>query len=385
MINFIRRHLGVRLFLSYLLVILVGALILGVATSITLRPAFNRHLLGMGNKMGMMQGLRPGITAIAELYRNFKASFNEALVFAFLAAGVVAILVSLLLSRGVIAPVRDLTSASRRIADGHYDERVAQSGEDELGQLANSFNRMAEKLEQTETMRRQLIGDVSHELRTPLTTIKGSMEGLIDGVLPATEETYRQIHQETERLANLVNDLQELSRVEARAYPLDLHPVDLAGIVQSTIKRISHQANAGNVELFAEIPSGLPLVMADEARLIQVVTNLLINAVQYTPPGGKVTLSAERIREEIVIQITDTGIGIAAQHIPHLFTRFYRVDKSRSRHAGGGSGVGLSIAKHLVEAQGGRIWAESEGEGKGSRFSFTIPVVVISKNEQTTN
>ncbi len=374
MTNFIRRHLGVRLFLSYLLVILVGALILGAATSLTVRPAFNRHILGMGSKLGMMQGLRPGVAAMAELYLNFKASFNEALLFAFLAAGLVAIVISLFLSRGVIAPVRGLTVASRRIADGHYDERVEESGEDELGQLANSFNRMAEKLEQTETMRRQLLGDVSHELRTPLTTIKGSMEGLIDGVLPATEETYRQIHQEAERLASLVNDLQELSRVEARAFSLDLHSVDLAVIVQSIIKRISPQARAGAIELFSDIPSGLPPVRADKSRLIQVLTNLVVNAVQYTLPGGKVTLSAEKVGEEVIVHVNDTGIGIAAENIPHLFTRFYRVDKSRSRHAGGGSGVGLAIAKHLVEAQGGRIWVESQGAGKGSRFSFTLPV-----------
>jgi signal transduction histidine kinase len=162
--------------------------------------------------------------------------------------------------------------------------------------------------------------------------------------------------------------------VEARAFSLDLRAADLNTIVQSIIKRISPQARAGEIELITEIPSGLALVRADESRLIQVLTNLVVNAVQYTPPGGKVTLSAKKVGEEVIVHVTDTGIGIAAENIPHLFARFYRVDKSRSRHAGGGSGVGLAIAKHLVEAQGGRIWVESQGIGKGSRFSFTLPV-----------
>ncbi len=242
MINFFRRHLGVKLFVSYLVVILVGAIVLGIATRFTVPEAFNSHMglgLGQGAGQGMMQGNGTGRAALSDLFNSFQASFNEALLLALLAAGVVAILVSLLLSRGVVAPVRVLTAASRRIADGHYSERVQPAGSDELGQLAHSFNQMAEKLEQVEVMRRQLIGDVSHELRTPLTAIKGSMEGLMDGVLPATSETYLQIHQEADRLARLVDDLQELSRVEAGAYPLDIHPVKVSTLVQTTLKRFS--------------------------------------------------------------------------------------------------------------------------------------------------
>jgi histidine kinase len=251
---------------------------------------------------------------------------------------------------------------------------VQSTGSDELGQLAHSFNQMAEKLEQVESMRRQLIGDVSHELRTPLTAIKGSMEGLMDGVLPATGDTYQQIHQEADRLARLVDDLQELSRVEAGAYPLDIRPVAVSTLIQTTVKRFATQAQAKGIELRHDLSADLPPVLADQDRITQVLTNLVGNALQYTPQGGQVTILCKQHGNEIHISIADSGIGIPTEHLPHLFTRFYRVDKSRSRQAGGGSGIGLTIARHLVEAHGGRIWAESAGEGQGSTFTFALPV-----------
>ncbi len=375
MIDFIRRHLGVKLFLSYLAVILVGAVVLGLAARLTVPEAFSRHMrMGLGAGQGMMQANGPGSGMMSDLFISFQASFDEALLLALLAAGVVAILVSLLLSRGVVAPLRVLTAASRHIADGHYAERVQAAGSDELGQLAVSFNQMAEKLEQAEAMRRQLIGDVSHELRTPLTAIKGSMEGLMDGILPAVPETYQQIHQEAGRLACLVDDLQELSRVEAGAYPLDIRPVAVSTLVQSTLKRFAAHALAKGIGLRSDLPADLPPVRADQDRITQVLTNLVGNALQYTPPGGQVTILSSLQGNEIQLSVVDTGVGIPTEHLPHLFTRFYRVDKSRSRQAGGGSGIGLTIARHLVEAHGGRIWAESGGEGKGSTFTFTLKV-----------
>jgi two-component system sensor histidine kinase BaeS len=376
MIDFFRRHLGAKLFLSYLVVILVGGLVLGLTTRFTVPEAFNRHLgLGLGTGQGITQGSGQGRGGMGELFQNFQASFNEAMLLALLAAGLVAIVVSLFLSRGVVAPVRVLTTASRRIADGHFGERVESSGSDELGQLAHSFNQMAEKLEQVEDLRRQLIGDVSHELRTPLTTIRGSMEGLLDGVLPAAPETYQHIYQEADRLARLVDDLQELSRVEAGAYPLEIHPVAVSTLVQTVLKRFTAQAQANGIELSSDLPQDLPAVLADQDRIIQVLTNLVGNALQYTPEGGQVTILAARHGDEIHISVVDTGLGIPAEHLPHLFTRFYRVDKSRSRQAGGGSGIGLTIARHLVEAHGGHIRATSEGDGKGSTFTFTLKMV----------
>ena len=373
MISFFRRHLSVKLFLSYLAVILVGTIVLGLATRFTVPQAFNNHMgLGSGTGQSMMQGNGSGRVMMSDLFTSFQASFNEALLLALLAAGVVAILVSLLLSRGVVAPVRTLTTASQLIADGHYGERVKSTGADELGQLAHSFNQMAEKLEQVESMRRQLIGDVSHELRTPLTAIKGSMEGLMDGVLPATADTYQQIHQEADRLARLVDDLQELSRVEAGAYPLDIHPMAVSPLVVTIIKRFAAQARTKGIELRSNLPADLPQVLADQDRITQVLTNRVGNALQYTPEGGQVTILAARHGHQVNISVVDTGIGIPADHLANIFTRFYRVDKSRSRQAGGGSGIGLTIARHIVEAHAGRIWVESGGDGKGSTFTFSL-------------
>jgi signal transduction histidine kinase len=375
MINFFRNHLGVKLFLSYIAVILVGVLVLALATTFTAPQAFRQHMgmqLGPGN--GMMQGNATGNFMMSDLYQNFQASFREALLLAVMAAGVVAIGVSLLLSRSVVAPVRTLMIASRRIADGYYDERIRSAGSDELSRLANSFDQMAEKLEQVEAMRRQLIGDVSHELRTPLTAIKGNMEGLLDRVIPASPEVYRQVHQEADRLARLVDDLQELSRVEAKAYSLDVRPLAVSMLVQTTVKRLLPQAGAKHIRVHQDLPASLPQALGDTDRITQVLTNLAANAIQYTPEGGDVTISAILQGNEIHLSVTDTGMGIPAEQLPHLFTRFYRVDKSRSRQAGGGSGIGLTIARHLVEAHGGRIWAESDGEGQGSTFTFTLKV-----------
>jgi signal transduction histidine kinase len=312
------------------------------------------------------------------LYTNFRAAVTEALGVASLAATVMAVITSLFVSRQVVAPVQAMMAASQRIADGNYAERVQVPGDihkgeqDELGQLALRFNQMAERLEQTENMRRQLIGDVTHELRTPLTTIKGSMEGLMDGVLPASDETYTQIYHEADRLQRLVNDLQELSRVEAGAYELHLKRAALAEVVQATIARLGRQFEEKGVALEAQVPADLPLIQMDSDRIGQVLLNLVGNALQYTPAGGSVRIQVVRLPGEVKVAVADTGIGIPPEHLPHLFTRFYRVDKSRAR-SGGGSGIGLTIARHLVEAHGGRIWVESQGTGKGSRFTFTLP------------
>ena len=378
--DYFSRHLGAKLLLSYLAIIVVGVTVLIIASQFILPTSFNRHMTGMmgmtndGMGMGMSGQGFGGSDQMAQLYVDFRASFNEALTYAALAAMIVAIALSLFFSRSVIAPVRAMSLASQRIADGRYDERVRVNGTDELAQLALYFNQMAEKLNQIESMRRRLIGDVSHELRTPLTAIKGSMEGLMDGVLPATNETYQQIHTEADRLNRLVDDLQELSRVEARAYQLDIRPVDVSTLARTVTKRLAPHSESKRISLDLELAPDLARILADEDRAVQVLTNLTGNALQYTPEGGRITISAKRIDNEVQISVSDTGVGIPPEHLSHIFDRFYRVDKSRSRQSGGGSGIGLTIARALVEAHGGRIWAESAGEGQGSTFGFTIPV-----------
>ncbi len=371
----IRSHLGIKLFLSYFVVILVGMAVIGITAKFTTPRAFERHMqqqlgAGMGQGMGMGQG-QGGV--MSDFYQSFQASFNESLVSAVLAASFVALIVSFVFSRSILAPVQIMKDASQRIAEGHYDERVQSRGTDELNQLAGSFNQMAEQLEQVENMRRRLIGDVAHELRTPLTAIKGSAEGLMDGVLPASAETYGQIHAESERLNRLVDDLQELSRVESRATQLDVHPVDSTSLIKTVLKRMQYHFDEKRVTLTLILPLDPIHFLADEDRVIQILTNLIGNALQYTPEHGTVTVSIERDKNEARISVRDTGFGIPAEHLAHIFDRFYRVDKSRSR-ARGGSGIGLTIAKHLVEAHGGKIWAESAGENKGSVFMFTLPL-----------
>jgi signal transduction histidine kinase len=374
--TYLRSHLGAKIFFSYLVIIILGVAVLFIASQFILPTAFNRHMAGMGSMMnGGMMGTGQGSDAMSQLYVDFRASFNEALMYAMLAAMIAALGLSLLFSKSVVAPVLAMSQATQRIAEGHYDERVIVMGNDELAGLALHFNQMAEKLNEVESMRRRLIGDVSHELRTPLTAIKGSMEGLIDGVLSANEETFQQIHAEADRLNRLVDDLQELSRVEARAYELDLRPLDISSLIKTVTKRLAPRFESKRITLDFELPSDVLNVLADEDRTIQVLTNLTGNALQYTPEGGRITLSAKRRNGEVQISVRDTGIGIPPEHLSQIFDRFYRVDKSRSRQSGGGSGIGLTIGRALVEVQGGRIWAESKGEGQGSMFSFTLPVV----------
>ncbi len=386
MTAYFRSHLGAKLLLSYLVIIIVGIVVLILASQFILPASFNRHMAGMGMTFapgtgtgGMMNTPGSGqgtgnAGQMSQLYQDFRASFNEALLYAALAATAVAILLSLYLSRSVVAPVQAMSLASQRIADGRYDERVDAQGADELAQLAMHFNRMAQKLSQVEAMRRQLIGDVSHELRTPLTAIKGSMEGLMDGVLPANEATFQQIHAEADRLNHLVDDLQELSRVEARAYELDLRPLDVSSLMQTVTRRLATQFEAKRISLDVDLAPSLPPILADEGRIVQVLTNLAGNARQYTPENGRVEISVKQIGKEVQFSVRDTGIGIPPEHLQHIFDRFYRVDKSRTRNSGGGSGIGLTISRALVEAHGGRIRAESAGEGQGSTFLFTLPI-----------
>jgi len=376
----LRTHLGWKLFLSYLIIIAVGALVLASAAELAIPASFNRHMASMGSMMAEMMGeAGGGLDAEADLFASYRAAVNQSLFLAASAAMLAAVLVSFLVSRRVVEPVRQMMAASQRVADGHYEERVLVRGTlppeemDELDQLAVTFNQMAARLERTESMRRQLIGDVAHELRTPLSTIKGSLEGLMDGMLEPDEANLQQLHREAERLQRLVADLQELSRVEAGAFELRLQPASVGDLIASAAERLGRQFEDKGVSLEVDLPPDLPSVLADEDRIGQVLLNLLGNALQYTPAGRAVRIGARGAAAEVQFEIQDEGIGIPAEHLQHIFTRFYRVDPSRSR-AGGGSGIGLTIAKHLVERQGGRIWAESLGAGQGSRFTFSLPV-----------
>lgn len=377
----IRARLVWKLMTSYLIVIIVGVVTLALTAESVVPTAFNRHMVGMSQMMMGQMGAGMGIGQMeADLFTNFQAAVNEALLVAASAALVTAVAVSVFVSRRVVTPIRQMMQASQHIAGGHYAERVQATSDDELGQLARSFNQMAVSLQQTEAMRRDLIANVAHELRTPLTTIKGYMEGLLDGVLPPEPDTYQQVYREADRLQRLVSDLQELSRVEAGAYELNRRSLTIIALIRQVVARLRPQFEEKEVNLELELPAEVPTVLADEDRISQVLINLTGNALQYTPAGGTVTIAAENHSSELHVIIYDTGLGIPPEHLPHLFARFYRVDKSRSR-AGGGSGIGLTIVKHLIEAHGGRVWAESEGAGQGSTFGFSLPVDAIQQIE----
>jgi len=241
--------------------------------------------------------------------------------------------------------------------------------QDEVGELARTFNNMAEELGQAEQLRRNLVADVAHELRTPMSNIQGFVESLQDGVMKADQRTLESMHEEVLLLSHLVDDLQELALTEAGQLKLDVQQLDLSEVARRAVAAARPRAEAKKVHLEADLPPSV-VVRGDERRLAQVLGNLLANAINYTPAGGRVGISMASKGGEVEIRVTDTGVGIPPDELPHIFERFYRVDKSRSR-ATGGVGLGLTIARRLVEAHGGRIAVQSE-VGKGSTFVVTL-------------
>ncbi|TAK13758.1 MAG: sensor histidine kinase [Anaerolineae bacterium] len=377
----IPRTLFGRLLLAFLLVFVVSGGVLVAATELSLPRLYDRHfMMASDPDMGEMpmggHGRGPDEVAAGQ-FLNFRAAVEGALIPAAWAALLAAILVSAWLSRRVSQPLQHLAQASQRIAVGHYEQRVSPTeisgAPQEFVDVAGSFNQMAERLEKTETLRRELIADVSHELRTPLTIIKGSMEGLMDGVLAPDNQTFGMVQHEAARLERLVNDMLQLSRLEAGKDTLELGPLSVETLLNGSLESIRAAYREKGVSLASELEQGLPALQVDVDRAYQAVLNLLANALEYTPAGGVVTVRARRESESIVIEVEDSGIGIAPGHLPHVFERFYRVDKSRSR-AQGGTGIGLAITRRIMEAHGGRAEVTSPGLGHGSRFTLIWPI-----------
>jgi signal transduction histidine kinase len=368
--------LQAKLLLGHALVIAVGMGVLLLGVNLAAPDFFERHMVGMHGPSfgpGPMHPGGPPPDVANQITAAFRQSLTEALLLAGLAALSTAVIVSVLLSRRVASPIQRLAAASRRVSAGHYTERVTVPGRDEVGQLAASFNEMAATLEGAERRRLELIGDVAHELRTPIATVEGYLEGLLDGVVEPSQRTFGKLLDEAGRLRRLADDLQELSRAEARQIPLDVRPVAPERAVRTAIERLSDDFAEKGVELRTHVPTDLPYVNADADRVVQVLTNLLTNALRYTPAPGRVDLEVTRAGAAIRFTVRDSGIGLAPDELALVFERFYRVDKSRSR-ALGGAGVGLTIARALVEAMGGRIWAESKGPEEGSAFAFDLPL-----------
>ena len=367
----IRQQLGVKLFFSYVIIIIAGVVSLILAAQLSAPAALARHTERMEEMLYMVGNSQELVDSLNE---SFVVAVRQILLFATGAALLTALIVSTVVTRRLVGPIQRMKTASQRIAAGEYDQRVEAPGEDELSALAHAFNQMAGQLSETEQRRRQLVGDVAHELRTPLANIKGVMEGLVDGVLPPEPVTFQQVEREVTRLQRLVQDLEQLSRAEAGQMLLERERIDPARFIEDAVTRLRSQYQEKDVQLEVRLSPQLPVVSADKWRMTQVMMNLLGNALQYTPSGGRVEVTAQSTEEGLVIRVSDSGIGIAPEHLTHIFERFYRVDKSRSR-AGGGSGIGLTIARHLIEAHGGSLWAESAGPEKGSVFTFVMPLL----------
>lgn len=315
---------------------------------------------------------------------QFLARVRAALWVAAAAATVVALVTGGLLFRSIIAPLRGLTAASQTIAEGDLSARAPVQGRDEIAQLADAFNQMAGSLSRAEEARQNQTADIAHELRTPLTVIQGTLEAMLDGVYSADQENLLAALAQTRTLARLVEDLRLLALADAGRLRLHTAPLDLAPFLRQIVEAHQPQALERGVSLTLETPPSLLLVEADRDRLAQVLGNLLGNALRYAPQGGHITARAMEQNQEIVVAVADDGPGIPPEDLPHLFERFWRGGRAR-RRATGGSGLGLTIARSIVKAHGGRIWAESvEGEGvaslpfnRGSRFAFALPVSSI--------
>jgi len=308
---------------------------------------------------------------ISETFR-FLTRFWWQFLLAGLIAAVVALAMARWLARGMTQPLRDMALAARKMETGDYSQRVHTRSRDEVGQLAAAFNRMSAELESLERLRRDLVANVSHELKTPISALRAHLENLLDGVEQPDPRTLQVMLGQSERLGRLVEQLLELSRLESGELPLHREEVSLGPLVREVRSEIEVARSDAEVKIEEDLPEDLPPVFVDRERVHQVLFNLLDNAVRFTPPGGAVMVSAHRHDGSVDVHVTDTGPGIAPEHLPRLFERFYRVDPSRSAKDGG-TGIGLAIARSVVEAHGGRIRAESE-EGKGSVFTFELPV-----------
>jgi len=369
-----------RLVGAQMLVVFVGVVVLALSAQTAMRslpPQIETTLTSL------VPAAEPQVidqTTIA-ITQTMQRMVLQSLMIAAIAATIAGLLSSILLMREILRPLDDIVESSRRIADGHYDERVTVPTSEELALVATNFNEMAESLAQVEQQRVEMIGNVAHELRTPLTGLRGYLEGLLDGLFPSNSETFGHMYQEVRRLQRLIDDLQALSRVEAGQFELSMLDFDLNNVVQRVANQARPQIDAEHLSLNVRV-EGTPLVIfADADRTAQVVVNLLSNAIRYTPAGGSITVATSSTDRFAQVSIQDTGQGITQEDLRHIFDRFYRADPSRTREyigngggSVGGSGIGLTIARHLVWAMGGKISVESEGIDRGSTFTLWLPL-----------
>lgn len=362
-----------RLLPSYLLVIGVGAATTFV-TGESFAPFFlERHVSSMVRTMhnltpdGMTQGM------ILDVNAAYRRALTSSLAWAAVVSTAAAALVGLFVTHRIVTPLRAMTRASQRMASGGYRARLDPRVPGEIGDLADAFNTMASTLERSEEHRVALLADVSHEFRTPLSNLRGYVEGLEDGVFDPDDTTLSACRRQLGRLESLVDDLSLLSRVESGQ--LDLMPtrVEVAALLDEAGEEFRARFEQADVQLVLEVAAPSASVIADPKRILQVLGNLIENALRHTPNGGRVVLRASRNGVTAIrFEVEDNGPGIASEDLPHVFKRFYRGDKARGREDGSGSGIGLTLVQQFIERHGGRVGVSNRDE-EGTLFWFTLP------------
>ncbi|HEX5414366.1 MAG TPA: ATP-binding protein [Chloroflexota bacterium] len=392
LIHRVDRSLTAKILLAFALVILVGIGGVAVLANQRTTAAFERYLqdsdrgsVAPSGDNGQTAGTpfprprgdddpRPHDEPprLSPSDRDFLAQANQSLLLAALGATVAALLLGMLLARQVILPLRQLTRGAQRIAHGYLDERIDVNGQDEVGQLARAFNDMAESLQRTENARRQLVADVAHELRTPLMVIGTTVEAMQDGVLPTDATNLATIREEVGSLARLVSDLRDLTLGDVGQLAVERRPLELADVLTSIGSAFASSALVRQITLTVDCPPDLPGVLGDETRLRQCIGNLVENALRHTPAGGRVTIRGTWPGDLVIVQVIDTGEGIAPENLPYVFERFFRVDPSRNRRSGG-TGLGLAIVQQIIRAHDGEVSVASEGVGMGTTFTIRLP------------
>lgn len=369
------RGFAARLFLAQALVIVAGAATLAFVAFAVAPGIFHSHVR---SAVGPLPD-----TVTDHIDQAFSDAVLIALGLAIGASLIAAAAISWFLAVRLTRPVRTLAHASRRVARGQYTTRVPVQGPDEVAELAATFNDMAEALESSERRRRALLSDVAHELRTPLATLEGYVEGLADGAVAPTAETWSVLTTATHRMHRLVEDLSMVSKAEERQLALRPTPTSPEAIVAAAVHSAHRRYTQKGVALTSAVARGLPTFEVDPDRLGEVLANLLDNALRHTPPDGSVEVAARRRDDLIEITVTDTGEGIAPEHLEHVFERFFRTDGARLR-ATGGSGIGLTISRAIVQALGGRITATSAGPGLGATFTIQLPTATTVPSRSPT-
>lgn len=319
----------------------------------------------------LLLSLPGGADRFGELEQRFLSGMQRILIIGATLAIGVGLAMGVLLSRNLTAPLSRLAAAARAVAAGHLDQRVDVEGSAEIVEVGQAFNDMTTALATSEQQRQNMVADVAHELRTPLSVIQGNLRAILDGVYPLDASEISRVYDETRLLSRLVDDLRELALADAGQLRLHLRPVDVGILIRAAVDSMTPAAEMQGVTLETELPESMPRVLADSDRVAQVMRNLLVNGVRHTPAGGEVRIGVAQLGRFIRVSVADTGEGIAPEDLAHVFERFWQADRARARR--GRSGLGLSVAKSLVEAQGGRIWLESE-LGRGSTFQFTLPI-----------